>query len=519
MTDSSIASLDGAHYDVAIIGGGINGASAAQHLSAAGYRVLVIEQGDFADGATSRSSRLLHCGLRHLASGEGDHHWFRPGKWLASLARARHDMLARDELVKSIPHLLTQIKFCVPVYRDDDYAPWQFDAAFSSLRLLSPFGISLDYQRYSPADLAQIPWHSWLRERDKLTGMIVFREYLFDWPERIALDALFDAKRMGARLSNYTRVEKLEPGNGNNRWRLGLSARHGIGTDEPSSDMVWIDAGLVLNLAGASIDDVIQRANANAAKRCAGIKGIHIAFQLPEELANYGLFTFNSINEPMYLLPSNGIHYAGLTRRPFQGDTANVFASDEEIDWMIAEINRILPKLALTRADILYSWAGVNPVTHDPDTSLGSREIKIHDLGAEGLPNMLSLTAAPIVTHRGVARQLVKLVTSRVPPSGSTQAPEFHFNNHSITSNRKQDFGNDVDPITVRHCAREELVRGLDDLMMRRTKLGWNKDQGLEQARVVAEIAAAELGWSQSKIDAEVAAYQLQLQALRRRPR
>jgi glycerol-3-phosphate dehydrogenase len=69
MTKSpSFAQLDGLQVDVAIIGAGINGASAAQHLSAAGYRVLVVDQGDFANGASSRSSRLLHCGLRHLAA-------------------------------------------------------------------------------------------------------------------------------------------------------------------------------------------------------------------------------------------------------------------------------------------------------------------------------------------------------------------------------------------------------------------------------------------------------------------
>lgn len=135
MIAPSIASLDGTHYDVAIVGAGINGASTAQHLCAAGYKVLVIDQGDFSNGATSRSSRLLHCGLRHLASGEDSRHWFRPGKWLTRLTTARHDMLARDELAESIPDRLTQFKFCLPVYRDDDYAPWQLDAAFSLLRL------------------------------------------------------------------------------------------------------------------------------------------------------------------------------------------------------------------------------------------------------------------------------------------------------------------------------------------------------------------------------------------------
>ena len=75
----------------------------------------------------------------------------------------------------------------------------------------------------------------------------------------------------------------------------------------------------------------------------------------------------------------------GLTRTPFDGNIAEVEANDQEIDWMIAETNRCLPKLAITRDAILFSWAGVNPLTRDPEDPLGSREIDVHDLAADGL--------------------------------------------------------------------------------------------------------------------------------------
>ena len=90
--------LRNAHFDVVIIGAGINGASAAQHLAAAGYRVLILDQSDFASGATARSSRLLHCGLRHLASGDRLVDNLRPDRLLRALVTAHHDMRARDEL-------------------------------------------------------------------------------------------------------------------------------------------------------------------------------------------------------------------------------------------------------------------------------------------------------------------------------------------------------------------------------------------------------------------------------------
>jgi len=523
MTTSGIATLDGQHFDVAIVGAGINGASAAQHLSAAGYSVLLVDQGDFANGATSRSSRLLHCGLRHLAS--GSNFWtslLRPNRLLRSMGTARDDMLARDEIVRTIPNRLKPINFCLPIYADDAYAPWHMDVAFSLLRLMSPAGVELDYRRYHPHKLEHVPVGPWLRDPAKLTSVAVFREYLFDWPERIALDALFDARRMGAKVHNYTRVEGLERVASDENWRLSLrSTEQGGSADQSvSSDKAQVTAVLVLNLAGAWVDQIIGKTTPAAAAKCTGIKGVHIVVRLPHEFADWGLFTYNSIGEPLYCLPSNGVHYIGLTRKPYDGDIAGVSASDEEIDWIIAETNRCLPKLEITRADILFTWAGVNPLTRDPEQPLGSREIKIHGLIDDGLPGMLTLTGGPIMTHRRVAKRLLRAVSGRVTPSGSMQDLNYQGVDHKAEQNappiESETFS--VSSAAVKRSARDEQPGNLGDLLMRRLGAGWASDQGLALARPVAEAAAAELGWSEADIDDEVRAYQQHLDSARRLP-
>lgn len=178
MNSNIISNLDQRHFDVAIIGAGINGSSAAQHLSAAGYRVLVVDQKDFADGATSRSSRLLHCGLRHLASGSS--FWktlLRPDRLAKSMGTVRADMLARDDIVRTIPNRVKPINFCLPIYSDDQYAPWQMDAAFAALRMTSPKGVPLKYRRYSRKKLDNVPIAPWLRDTEKLRSVAVFQEY------------------------------------------------------------------------------------------------------------------------------------------------------------------------------------------------------------------------------------------------------------------------------------------------------------------------------------------------------
>jgi glycerol-3-phosphate dehydrogenase len=513
----NLTTLDRFHVDVAIIGAGINGASAAQHLSAAGYRVLIVDQGDFANGATSRSSRLLHCGLRHLATGSSV--WktmLRPDRLAKSMVTVRADMLARNDIVRTIPDRVKPINFCLPIYSDDQFAPWHMDMAFAALRMTSPRGVPLDYRRYSPGDLDQVPIAPWLRDTDKLRTVAVFREYLFDWPERIALDAVFDARRMGAIVRNYTRVEALERLDATGCWQMVLRPTG----SESDGQTATITADLVLNLAGAWVDDVIHTSGSNLAPKCTGMKGIHIALKLPDVFADWGVFTYNSLGEPLYCLPFRGIHYIGLTRTPFPGDIAGVSATDLEIDWIISETNRCLPKLAVSRDDILFTWAGVNPLTHDPAEPLGSREIKIHDLASDGLPGMLALTGGPIMTHRRVANSLVRTIAARLKPSGSKQPLQY---SPEETTTGSEDIvleqnGVRVSVDTIEKAVRDESPGNLSDLIMRRLGLGWNPDQGLGMAAEIAEIAAPHFGWSKDQMGAELKAYQHHLRMARRKP-
>lgn len=513
-----MSDIDQMHFDVAIVGAGINGASAAQHLTAAGYRVLLVDQNDFADGATSRSSRLLHCGLRHLATGSSV--WktlLRPDRLIKSMGTVRADMLARDEIARTIPDRVKPMNFCLPIYKDDQYAPWHMDVAFAALRMASPGGVPLDYRRHRPDQFDQVPVGPWLRDPEKLRSVAVFREYIFDWPERIALDALFDARRMGAIVRNYTQVTDLSRMECDGRWQLALQAN---GINGGDSTNATVTADLVLNLAGAWVDEIIHKSGSNIPPKCRGMKGIHIALQLPNEFADWGVFTYNSIGEPIYCLPFRGIHYVGLTRTPFDGDPSGIHATDQEIDWMLAETNRCLPKLAVTRKDVLFTWAGVNPLTSDPEEPLGSREIKIHDLENDGLPGILTLTGGPIMTHRRVARKLVKYARKRLSPSLAPQS-ENCATDADIRDDISGEFsigGANVSTFEIERCARDEMPGNLSDLLMRRLGLGWEPDQGLALARSVAQAAAPHLGWSEGRVEDELLAYKAHLNTARRKP-
>ena len=311
-------------------------------------------------------------------------------------------------------------------------------------------------------------------------------------------------------------------GKADGHWRLSLGATDWPGLADRSAPhaTAQVTAGMVLNLGGAWVDEIAGKSGTTVEPRCSGIKGVHIALRLPPEFCDWGLFTYNSIGEPLYCLPLNDIHYIGLTRTPFDGDIADVSASNEEIDWLIAEANRCLPGLAISRQDILFSWAGVNPLTRDQDEPLGSREIKIHDLSGDGLPGMLALTGGPIMTHRRVAKRLLSAVSARLSPSGSPQDLKLRVPDRSPEENavRLESETFNVSTAAVKRCARDEQPRNLADLLIRRLGAGWASDQGLALARPVAEAAAAELGWSEARIEAELRTYEQHLKSARRRP-
>ena len=127
-----------------------------------------------------------------------------------------------------------------------------------------------------------------------------------------------------------------------------------------------------------------------------GLKGAHVVVKLPEEFSEWGIMIINRVNEPMYFLPWYGMHYIGLNRTPYDGNLDEVKATEDEAEWLLGEVNYVFPQLSLQRKDILYSYAGIHPVTFDASDPQGNREVVVHDLASEGLHNVLMLTLSLI---------------------------------------------------------------------------------------------------------------------------
>ncbi len=148
-----LSDLDGCQFDVLVIGGGINGASSAQHLAAAGFNVLLVDKGDFASGSSSRSTRMLHCGLRYFETPRPLRDFlFNPARFRAALAMARASMETRAELAADSAERLIRFTLCFPIYKAGPYKPWHLDLGFRILGALGPKSVPLDYRRLPARD-------------------------------------------------------------------------------------------------------------------------------------------------------------------------------------------------------------------------------------------------------------------------------------------------------------------------------------------------------------------------------
>jgi len=502
----SLRDLDGRRFDVAVIGAGINGASAAQHLAAAGYETLLVERGDYCSGSSSRSTRLLHCGLRYLAPGQSMWEFlWHPSRLATALRMAKMAMEARRQFVQTAPERTRQLRFHFPIWEGGRYAAWQVNLALKVLASLAPKDVPLDNRVLSPSEAKAVPLVRELRDWDRLRAIPVFREYQFEWPERIAMDAVLDAERLGAVTRNYTEARQLRrDGEG---WALTLADARDRG------DTATVHARRVFNMAGIWIDRVNDAAGAHDSRKILGTKGVHIMVQLPPGAEEVGIATLNRLDEGFYCVPWRGMHYFGPTETVYEGNIDEIRPEEDEIEFLIGEANHLLPSLNLKRQDVLFAWAGVRPLTWDPALPKGKRSREMHDMEGAGLPGIFALTAGPVMTHRSAGSEAVATLGRSLPPSRPAAAVDYRAHLYPENTNAPPLLA-DYTAIKLSDlhvAAEQEHVVTLTDLMFRRVGAGWTRGMGAAEAETAARAVAPLLGWDEARIIAEVAAYRAYL--------
>jgi glycerol-3-phosphate dehydrogenase len=495
----SLAGLHGSHFDVVVIGSGINGAAGAQSLVARGYKVLLAEKGDFGSGSSSRSSRLLHCGLRYLAPGRSPWEFvLQPKRFAISLKMARHAVIARDEFLKTTPNRTQRIKLYFPIYKDSQYSGWQIDAAFGIMNRFNRGRTPLDYARVGPEEARKIPLVRNLGNFEGLESVATYAEYQVAWPERVTVDLVMDAKAGGAMVRNYVEASIKE--RRGDKWVIELR-------DVSDGSTGTVTASSVVTTGGIWIDRILGPHRTGKLPKVLATKGTHIAVRLPPECKGYGIATLNRKNQPLYCLPWGDYHYIGPTETLYEGDLDRIRPSEEERQWLLGEINHLLPGLNLQRHDIAYSWSGVRPLTWDANQPMGSRNRVLHDLSGEGLDNVFALTGGPVMTHRSAGEEIARAVSARISPSGMPRLPSYSSRFPSpLETEMLRDLTSAEPPEWVRQMPVAEDVVHLSDVVLRRTGLAWYEKMSPQKIAAIGNAFGTRMGWDEEKTRQEIAA-------------
>lgn len=502
-TNNRIAALDGRTLDVIIIGGGISGSSAVQYLAAAGFDVLLVEKNDFASAATSRSSRLLHSGLRYLAPPKSVWDFLKkPGAFLAGIDTARKSAIVGDELLENLPNQIQPTRLLLPIVESAAFRGWQIDLGARFLKWISGRKTPLNYEHTPPDEARQLPFVRWLREGNQLESVVGIDDHQFHWPERICIDSILDAERMGATVLNYTTADSVT--RVGDLWQVGL--------DGGAAGRATVTGKVLLNFSGVWTDRINGSVAPDKApkRQIVAVKGVSLAVQLPEECRGVGIAGLNSEGDAIMCVPWGKLHYIGPTETVYEGDIDDVKPEPEDVDELIHEINRFMPGINMDRSKILHAWAGVRPITYDPERAKGQRMpfSVIHDLEPEGFPNMLTVTWNAIMYHQPTARQIVKEVRRRNRPSGAAQTLQFEGSQgRTDDSPPFMEAWPDVSRADIVRAAESEHARDLVGILFRRTGLGWYVRIPDDKVREAAELAAPALGWDGAAIERAVEDY------------
>jgi glycerol-3-phosphate dehydrogenase len=505
-------SQDSGQYDLAVIGAGINGAGIARDAALRGLRVIVFDKNDMCSGCSAISSRLVHGGLRYLEYGE-----------IPLVYESLHE---RRYLRLTAPHLVEPLRICIPIYRGARRGPFLIRLGMLAYDLLSIRKNVPNHEMLSSAELQdQEPGLA-------ATGLRAAARYYdaqVTFAERLVLENLLAARAAGATIRTHSEVTGIQVADG---------AVDSVTYCDHEGNSRSVSVKAVINAAGPWVDRVLDVAPTPTKRLIGGTKGSHIIVGKFNGAPQDAFYVEAAADgRPFFIIPWNDQYLIGTTDIRYDEGLDHIRASGAEVDYLLNETNRVFSRAALTRADIHYAYAGVRPLPYKeegPESAITRRHIiKINNEIAQGL---LSIVGGKLTTYRNLAEQavdtLAKLQRLDLPPcrTRDTDLPGAWGIERARDALQSLDLlsesgvdrllgiyggraaaiadlctgelahspgeGSRVLAAQVIFALREEFALTLEDIVFRRTMIGFDADQGRTRYNEIAAIAAAEAGWS-----------------------
>lgn len=460
--------------DLLIAGGGILGAGLARDAAMRHLRTALVEQNDFASGTSSRTSRLLHGGLRYLAQG-------RIGLVLEA---------SREKLIlqKIAPHLARPMAFTFPAYRDEAYALWKLKLGVRLYDRLCNGHNFIPSEAFDAEETLERYPH-W--NRDGLVGSVEYADAQ-TLDSRLVLDTLFSASNREAKVFNYAKLIKAEKKGKN--WICAIK-------DRMSGDVIEVEARCVINATGPWAGTI-----PNSEIQIRPTKGVHLVFSR-EALPIKNALVLPAGKRILFALPWGDRTVLGTTDTDYAGDLSNPELNPEDIEYLLQNAGRHLQGIELTPDQILSSWAGIRPLVVD-GTGKESEMSRKHMIRS-AKNGWWDVAGGKLTTYRLIAEQTInQLIEYMDRPKLKCTTAETNLlsGEDFITYSRVVPGKVDLD-LVARYCKRE-WAQHLDDVMLRRTAWGhyWPYDE--DQVQSVAKCMGEVLGWSREKELEEFKAYQ-----------
>ncbi len=501
----ALGALDAETFDVVVVGGGITGAGVARDAALRGLRVALVERDDWASGTSSRSSRLVHGGVRYLEHGH-----------LRLVFEASRE---RRILLRTAPHLVRPLAFTWPVYRGARVPRWKVEAGLTLYDALSLWRNVAAHRPLSPADVRAA--EPALAARG-LTGGARYHDAATD-DARLTLATALAARDAGATAVNHAAVTALAFDR-RGPARVRLRVRDALGGAE-----VDVRARAVVNAAGPWSDAVRRLHDADAPAAVLGAKGVHVAVPA-ERVGNRGAVTLLAPGDGRvtFVLPGGPHTILGTTETAAEGGPDDVRANEADVAYLLAVANHHFPDARLERADVVSAWAGVRPLAaasaragRGPRRGTGgaSREHAI-DVDPRGV---VTVTGGKFTTYRSMAAAVVDatcallgIARPRAPTDRMPLDPGYgvrHARIAAIAATHPA-LAAPVAPgppyagAAFAYAVEAEQAATLADLLVRRAPVAFaTRDAGRAAARVVAPLVAPLLGWDAAGMARALAVY------------
>ncbi len=387
---NTIAEMTKETYDLVVIGGGITGGGIALDAAARGMKVALVEKGDFASGTSSKSTKLIHGGLRYLKQFDF---------WLVKEVGSE-----RAIVHKLAPHLVLPEKMLLPLIEGGSYGKWLTSIGLKVYDILAQ--VTGDDKRQM-LDKKQALKREPLLPKKILNGAGYYAEYRTD-DARLTIENIKTSLGYGAKALNYAEVMDFLYDDGK---VAGVKVK-----DVASANEFEIKSKYVISAAGPWVDELRSANNSKKGKRLHLTKGVHLVFPFEKLPVKQSVYFDVPDGRMMFAIPRGKITYVGTTDTNYNLDKDDIRTDLADAIYLISAVNNMFPNIQLEMEDIISSWAGVRPLIHEEGKS--ASELSRKDEIFTSDTGLISIAGGKLTGYRKMAERVVNRIAKQLEEEG-----------------------------------------------------------------------------------------------------